>query len=81
MDLLPTTLGIMGKPAASYSRLRKMAMAQKWGGVHRKTIRKRIPLTQERWPVSAASAIRGAVAPAAPPMTMFWGVRGLSQIV
>jgi hypothetical protein len=32
-------------------------------------------------PVAAAQPIIGGKAPAAPPMTMFWGVRRLSQMV
>jgi hypothetical protein len=32
-------------------------------------------------PVTAAQPIMGGKAPAAPPMTMFWGVRRFSQMV
>ena len=36
---------------------------------------------QESSPVTAAQPTRGGTAPAAPPMTMFWAVRRLSQMV
>ena len=74
-------MGIIGKPAAAYSSFRKIAIAQKCGGVHKNTIANKIRLAGPTRPSSAASMIIGAVAPAAPPITMFCGVRGLSQMV
>ena len=77
----PKTMGSIGKPAAAYSRLRYSAMAQKCGGVQTKTIEKSKRPQMPSRPSTAASAINGVAAPAAPPMTMFCGVRGLSQMV
>src|SRR5947209_14862848 len=54
---------------------------QKCGGVQKNTMKNRItavPLTE---PVTAAQPTSGGTAPAAPPITMFCGVRRFSQIV
>jgi hypothetical protein len=55
--------------------------AQKCGGVQRKTIPNGYSASGARPPVAAAQPTSGGTAPAAPPMTMFCGVSGLSQIV
>jgi hypothetical protein len=81
VSLSPETTGSMGTPAAAYSSLRHSARAQKWGGVHRKMISDITQAATLMVPVTAAQAIRGAVAPAAPPMTMFCGVMRFSQAV
>jgi hypothetical protein len=55
--------------------------AQKCGGVQKKTIANRYSGTPPSPPVTAAQPTRGGTAPAAPPMTMFCGVRRLSHTV
>ena len=55
--------------------------AQKCAGVQKKTMKKRItavPLTE---PLAAAHPTSGGTAPAAPPMTMFCGVRRFNHAV
>ena len=76
----PATTGSMGTPARAYSSLRSKASAQKWGGVQKNTMRKRSRLSKPIEPVAAAQAITGGNAPAAPPITMFCGVRRFSHM-
>jgi hypothetical protein len=54
---------------------------KKCGGVHKKMITNRMSGSIPMAPVAAVQPITGGRAPAAPPMTMFWGVRRFSQIV
>ncbi len=58
-----------------------IAIAQKWGGVQRKMIRNSATAARSVRPVTAAQPTSGGTAPAAPPITMFCGVRRLSQTV
>ena len=61
--------------------LRNSASAQKCGGVHMK-IRANISTeATETSPVATAQPSIGGKAPAAPPITMFWGVERFSHIV
>ena len=77
----PATTGSMGTPARAYSSARLSDSAQKWGGVHRKTIRNKMSGSSPISPVAAAQPITGGRAPAAPPMTMFCGVLRFSHTV
>ena len=77
----PRTTGSIGTPTRSYSFFMSSESAQKCGGVQKKTIAKRYSGMPPRPPVTAAQPTSGGIAPAAPPMTMFCGVRRLSQIV
>jgi hypothetical protein len=66
--------GSMGTRAWAYSSMRLSDSAQKWGGVHRKTIKNKMNGSRPISPVAAAQPIIGGSAPAAPPITMFCGV-------
>ena len=57
------------------------ARAQKCGGVQKKITPKNASALRSSPPVAAAQPTSGGMAPAAPPMTMFWGVERLSHIV
>ena len=56
-------------------------MAQTWGGCQKKTMPKSSRPAAVIVPLTAASAISGAAAPAAPPITAFQAERGLSHTV
>ena len=71
----PWVTGNIGISAFLYSSLRWIAKAQKCGGVHIKTIRKR--RSAYSMPFEPATAVHprtGGAAPAAPPITIFCGV-------
>ena len=55
------------------------AKAQKCGGVHMKMTMTIKTASSPTCPVAAAQPIIGGKAPAAPPITMFCGVRRFSQ--
>ena len=71
----------MGILALEYSVSLYKANAQKWGGVQTKIRINKIIGKALTSPVAHAQPITGGKAPAAPPITMFCGVRLLSQIV
>ena len=71
----------MGTSTFRYSSFMSSESAQKWGGVQKNTMKKRITAVPLTVPVTAAQPTRGGTAPAAPPMTMFCGVRRFSQTV
>ena len=77
--LLPEILGIIGILAFSYSLDVKIANAQKCGGVQMKIIVNNVIDSILTVPVTAAQPIIGGNAPAAPPITIFCGVRRFSQ--
>ena len=56
------------------------ASAQKCGGVQKKISANIATASTETPPVTAAQPIIGGKAPAAPPITMFWGVQRFSHI-
>ena len=81
----------MGIPAALYWSLRYSASAQKCGGVH-KNIRENMShgrglpksnglVIETASPMAAAQPTKGGVAPAAPPMTIFWTLVRFNQSV
>src|SRR5438045_2058315 len=57
------------------------ASAQKCGGVQKKITANSHQAGASSRPVAAAQPTNGGTAPAAPPMTIFWGVDRLSQTV
>jgi len=61
--------------------LRYSAIAQTWGGCQKKTIANSVQPAAPISPFTAASAINGAAAPAAPPITAFQIDLGFSQTV
>ncbi len=61
--------------------MRYSASAQKCGGVHKKIIKNSTSASALTSPVMAAQPSTGGMAPEAPPITMFCGVRGLSHTV
>ena len=71
----------MGILALEYSVSLYKANAQKWGGVQMKIKTNKMIGKVLTSPVAHAQPITGGKAPAAPPITIFWGVRLLSQIV
>jgi hypothetical protein len=72
----PCTTGSIGSLASAYSWARYSASDQKCGGVHTKMMRNSSQASPGACPVTAAQPSTGGMAPEAPPMTMFWGVRG-----
>ena len=77
----PCVIGNIGIPALAYSFDRYSASDQKCGGVQVKMIRNSSTASTVTSPVTAVHPRTGGAAPAAPPMTMFCGVRGLRTIV
>ncbi len=77
----PRTTGSIGTPASAYRGVSSRASAQKCGGVHRNTIKNRKTAPRPIRPFAAAQPTSGGIAPAAPPMTMFWAVLRFSQRV
>ena len=77
----PATTGSIGTPARAYSPARTSESAQKCGGVQTKMMANRIHGRSAVSPPTAAQPITGGRAPAAPPMTMFCGVRRFSPSV
>ena len=77
----PITIGSTGIPPRSKSDLRNSAIAQTCGGCQSKMIANSVQPATPTEPFTAASAISGAAAPAAPPTTAANGERGLSQRV
>ena len=77
----PAATGSIGTPASAYSSRYLSESAQKCGGVQRKITANSSTAVHETSPVTAAQATSGGTAPAAPPITMFCGVRRFSQIV
>ena len=71
----------MGTPTLAYSSFISSDSAQKCGGVQKKTIANRYSGMPASSPVTAAQPTSGGIAPAAPPMTMFCGVRRFSHTV
>src|SRR5260370_34965993 len=71
----------MGRRAAASPPDRYSDNAQKCGGVQKKMIANSASPPQPISPVTAAQPISGGKAPAAPPITMFCGVRPFSQTV
>jgi hypothetical protein len=57
------------------------ASAQKCGGVHMKMMRNSAIEPRSTLPVTETQPIIGGKAPAAPPITMFCGVRRFSHMV
>ena len=57
------------------------ASAQKWGGVQKKISANISSDSMLMPPVAQAQPIIGGKAPAAPPITIFWGVERFSHIV
>ena len=68
-------------PARAYSPARLRDNAQKCGGVHSRIIRNSSSGSSPTVPVAATQPMTGGNAPAAPPITMFCGVRRFSHIV
>src|SRR5438477_392703 len=60
---------------------RQRRICQQGGAVHSKMIRNKSSGSTAIWPVAAAQPMTGGNAPAAPPITMFCGVRRFSHIV
>ncbi len=58
-----------------------MESAQKCGGVQKNTMANRTQAGGATVPVTAAQPTSTGAAPAAPPMTMFWGVERLIHSV
>src|SRR6218665_2050916 len=77
VNALPCVTGSIGRPDWRDSSPRDRASAQKCGGVHKKVIRNRISRSGATGVVIAAQPSAGGMAPEAPPITMFCGVRGL----
>ena len=55
--------------------------AQKWDGVQKNIIRKNTSGSIDKEPVAMVQPITGGKAPAAPPITIFWGVLLFNQMV
>ena len=77
----PRTTGSIGTPTFAYSSFISSDSDQKWGGVQKKTMKNSISAVPLSEPVTAAQPTSGGTAPAAPPMTMFCGLRRFSQSV
>ena len=73
--------GSIGILANKYSSFLKIASAQKCGGVHKKIIPNKIKGSMDKWPVAHIYPIIGGIAPAAPPITIFWEVNLFKKIV
>ena len=58
-----------------------MLSAQKCDGVHKKMIKNKIKGSTVKEPVAIVQPITGGKAPAAPPITIFWGVLLFNQTV
>ena len=77
----PRTTGSIGTPTFSYSPFISSDSAQKCGGVQKNTMKKSSTAVALIEPVTAAHPTSGGTAPAAPPITMFCGVRRFSHTV
>ena len=64
----------MGTFALEYSISLYKASAQKWGGVHINIIKNNIIGKKLKLSETDTQPISGGNAPAAPPITIFWGV-------
>ncbi|MNH31665.1 hypothetical protein D3C87_1838660 [compost metagenome] len=81
VNAMPWVTGSMGILAPAYSSRLWIASAQKCGGVQAKMIITSSQGSAESCPVMEVQPSSGGMAPASPPMTIFWGVARFSSRV